>query len=440
MARTELNSVGIYIDSSIKPINLLSSTARVETPFIKVTIGNYTFGVYDKAVGEGVDEQGVFKSHKIQFPNFVQQLDVKKINGQVNNYTLTLKYPITEASDPNFFEKVFSSVSQSRKIVFSYGDFSLPTFYYKNEQAIITDIKTSFSIQTSVITYTVSAVSSCAMVSAGAFSFVHKFAKPSDIIKEVLYNKKYGLQEIFYGMADQAQVEANSLILGDDKAVSISLKTNISILDYLSYLVSCMTPMSDTKENIYKQAIYSLVVIDDTTGTFNGPYFKIVKVEKSNSSDINKLATYEVDIGYPAANVVLSFDVENNENYSILYKYNQTLTNENYSQRINDNGELEQIYAPMITSSNPLHETTEADRTWWTSVTQYPIKASLQLKGLLRPAILMTYVKLNVWFFGRKHISSGLYIITQQTDSVSVSGFSTTLKLTRVSGDDNYIV
>ena len=39
-------------------------------------------------------------------------------------------------------------------------------------------------------------------------------------------------------------------------------------------------------------------------------------------------------------------------------------------------------------------------------MTEFPITATLTLKGLTRPSILMTYVKLNVWFAGgQKHIS-----------------------------------
>ena len=99
-------------------INLLGSTSRVETPFIKVTIGNYTFGVYDKKTVRGVDIQGLYKYNKIQYPNYVQSLSITKINGKVNTYVLELKYPIKENDDPNFIEKVLSSVSQTRKIVF----------------------------------------------------------------------------------------------------------------------------------------------------------------------------------------------------------------------------------------------------------------------------------------------------------------------------------
>ena len=68
-------------------------------------------------------------------------------------------------------------------------------------------------------------------------------------------------------------------------------------------------------------------------------------------------------------------------------------------------------------------------------MTQYPITAQLTIKGLLRPSILMSYVKINTYFFGHKHISSGLYIITKQEDSISDQGYRTTLNLTRVGGD-----
>lgn len=36
------------------------------------------------------------------------------------------------------------------------------------------------------------------------------------------------------------------LIAGDDKEVSIDAKRNISPIDYISYLVSCMVPGSTT--------------------------------------------------------------------------------------------------------------------------------------------------------------------------------------------------
>ena len=66
-------------------------------------------------------------------------------------------------------------------------------------------------------------------------------------------------------------------------------------------------------------------------------------------------------------------------------------------------------------------------------MTRYPIAATIKLQGLLRPATLMQYVRLNVLFpGGKKHISSGLYIVTKQLDEIGESGYFTTLSLTRI--------
>jgi hypothetical protein len=90
----------------------------------------------------------------------------------------------------------------------------------------------------------------------------------------------------------------------------------------------------------------------------------------------------------------------------------------------------------MITNSTQYGTTSEASKAWWSYMTQYPISAKLTIKGLLKPAILMSYVKINTYFFGRKHISSGLYIITKQEDQIDSSGYKSTLSITRISGDE----
>lgn len=415
-------------------VNLLNTTSRVETPFIKVTIGTYTFGKYDNRTVRGIDSQGVYKYNKIQYPNYIQSLSITKINGKVNTYSLVLKYPITERDDPNFMEKVFSSVSQTRKIIFSYGDLSLPSFVYRDEEAIITDVQSQFGIADSTITYKVSAVSGALKLTAGTFNFRERTAKPSDVIKEILFDKTYGLQEIFYGMRDRTLVESTGLIPGDDKVVRLYMKTNISILDYLSYLVTCMAPLYSESSSTIKKGVYVLSIVDDISGSYEGPYFKITHIGEGQYSSI--LETYEVDIGFPSQNVVVSFQVMNNQNYSIFHDFAEQITQEHYVERINDEGELERVYAPLISSSNNLFLTTEAEKTWWSKVTSYPIQATLILKGLLRPALLMTHIKLNVYFFGKKHIASGLYVITKQIDQVDASGFRTSLTLMRIDADE----
>jgi hypothetical protein len=415
-------------------ISLLGNTSRIETPFVKITIGNYTFGVFQKIKGMEKDETGFYEAVKIIYPNYIKSLQITKINGEVNTYTLNISYPITPEDDPNFFEKVFSSVSNTRKIVFSYGDMSLPTFIYKNEEAIITDIKSNFNIQSSVISYIISAVSSAVLLKSGCYSFINNMIpkKPSDEIKKLLYNKDYGLQDIFYGMNNADLVNSKGLIAGDDKKVIIESKTNISALDYLTYLVSCMVPASSDATSIKQKDIYIMTIIDDTTGEFGGPYFKITKTTK----DISQSTAYEIDIGYPTANIVTAFNIDNNENYSIFYNWQKQLNDKDYVYRINSDGTETLEYAPIISSRNDNYKTRVSDQTWWTKITEYPISVSITFKGLIRPAILMTYVRLKVYFFGWKHISSGLYIVTKQQDVIDESGYRTTLNLTRIASDD----
>lgn len=420
-------------------LSLLSSLNRIETPSIKVTIGEHTFGVYSK------------KDNEIVYPNFIQSLQVKRVNGQVNTYTLVMSYPITEKDDPNFFDKVLSSVSKTRKIIISCGDLSNPfysetdkNYTYSNEEALITSIQERVNVKSAVIQYTINAVSSAYIMKAGAFTFSERVAKPSDVIKELLQTRYYGLTDIFTGMKDYDTVLSQGLIPGDDDEVLLELQTNVSVLDYLSYLVGCMKTKAVVKDSIQQGVFYVLTIVDGTTTaikdeknnfTFNGPYFKIVKSAK----DEDAYDVYNIDIGFPSKDIVTSFDIIDNDNYTLLYDYQGQINENKYVQRIDDNGKFEQVYAPVISSGNSKYRTTEYDKTWWTKVTEFPIKASITLKGLLRPAILMSHVRVNMYFYGRKYAyGSGLYIITEHVDNIDSSGFRTTLQLTRVGGDREY--
>ena len=193
-----------------------------------------------------------------------------------------------------------------------------------------------------------------------------------------------------------------------------------------------MTDTSDTSNEIVNKTKYVITMYDDITNEFNGPYFKVTKITKN----ISELNTYTIDIGYPGQNIVTGFNVNDDETYSMLYDYSESINQSKYSYRINDSGNIESIYSPPLTKSDYLLRTTSAEKNWWTNVTQYPITATLTIKGLLRPAILMNYLKVNVWFFGRKHISSGIYLITKQRDTINSSGYRTELTLTRIGAVD----
>lgn len=410
-------------------ISLLDNPIRVSTPFVKVTIGDYTFGVYNETKKITKDNSGMYKLCAFQYPNYIQNLQVQKINGKVNTYTLIIRYPITQSSDPNFFEKVFSSVSKSRKIKFSYGDLSAPKFLYKDEEAIITGVTNNFDINSAVIQYNVTAVSSGILATAGAYNFVSSkytgYKQPSSVIKQVLRdNSQFGLLDIFTGMRNMDLVESMGLIRSDDKMVNLEAKKNINVLDYIKYLVSNMRS-ADGK------GVYTMVVVDSTSDVLNGPYFRVV----SSSASGDSLDTYDLKIGYPSNNVVQSFSIDNNESFSILYNYNKQINTNEYVTRIDDWGNSNEIYSPNITSNNDEQLTNSNDYNWWKNVTQYPISASLTIRGVLRPAILMSKVRLSVLFYGKTHISSGEYIINKQVDNIGLDGCWTTLNLVRVGGD-----
>ena len=422
--------------------SLLASNARIQVPWIKVSIGDYTFGIFSKTSKNEKDENGnYYTSFNVQYPNFVQSLNITKINGQINQYELSLIYPVTQTSDPNFFEKVLSSVSKTRKIVFSYGDMSMPTYIYKNEEAIITKVKQSFNLKGGgEISYSISAVSSAALSAGGNWTFQGTRAKPSEIIKKVLRNTKYGLRDLFYGMNDS---NIDYLIDGDDKEVDIGSKRNISALDYINYLVGCMIPQGFTTTQYSGTDIYILTLHDDTTYDnkgfsdldVTGPYFRV----KRHSYKTNKSDAFQIDIGFGnTGTIVTDFSVLDDEGYALLYDYNAKLNTESYVQRIDNKGKLQEVWSPSTTSKNDDFITRPEDIVWWTKMTQYPIKASITVQGLLRPAILMSHVRLNVIYpGGRKHVSSGLYLVTQQRDTIDGNGYRTQLQLTKIAGDNS---
>lgn len=158
----------------------------------------------------------------------------------------------------------------------------------------------------------------------------------------------------------------DTLIRGDDAAVEIPTKTNITVLDYITYLVSCMVPSGKTSKENRTNDIYVLVIHDDTSydkfyydSTISGPYFEIKRV----SHTMEHTDAYTIDVGYNTSTIVTNFSIENSENYSILYDYQQNLNPQQYIRRINADGKWEDIYAPTSTSSTNYLTETE-DITW----------------------------------------------------------------------------
>lgn len=414
-------------------MQLLTTPTLVESPFIEVKIGDYTFGSYTR---EGSMERAL-STARVTYPNYMESLRITKVNGAVNQYVLSMNYKIQAGDDPNLIDKIFSSVSNSRKIKLTYGDWNSPSFIYRDEEALITKVDSNVNFQQSLISYTVYCTSSAVPLKSKVYDFGgYQSAKPSDVILDLLFNKPiYGLQKIFYGMSSEELVLSKGLIPTDDKAVNIKAQKDIDIVSYLNYLVACMAS-NTANENFIKDATYHLILRDDVSGEVEGPYFKIVKINTTANSLVLRNA-YEVDVGFPDNTLVMNFQINNNNAWAILYNYARTENLEQYTYKIDNQGNMVMDRSPNVMTSNVYKETTEASKTWWTQMTQFPITATLTIKGILRPVMLMEYVKVNAVFYGQRHISSGLYVITKQEDDIGKGGYKTTLSLLRVAGDED---
>ena len=417
-------------------MELLTTPTLVESPFIIVKIGDYTFGAYKgsrRSAGEGFSSE-----LNVTYPNYMDSINITKVNGAVNTYTIKMVYGITQDSDPNLLEKVFGSIADSWKITISYGDWNSPSFIYKEESAIITKILSNIDFASNKITYTLNCTSDSLQLISDIRDFpARKNKKPSDVIKELLYDRSYNLLDIFKGMKKESLVKSANLIDSSDKRVDIPAVKSVNVLTYINYLVNSMIPIEDTDPNQQiGTAKYYLTIVDDTKNKFGGAYFKVSKVGTAVGA-IQSYDTYTVDIGYPGNDLVTGFNLKDDNSYAILYKYSGEVAQTNYINRIDNDGNMTTEFSPAITRNKTIMQPTAANKSWWTQLTQFPISATLTIKGLLRPAMLMSYVRVNSVFYGNKHSSSGLYIITKQEDSISASsGYRTTLTLQRIGGDE----
>lgn len=385
----------------------------IETPYVSVTFGGYTFGLKNTI-------NPVTLTRDI---DYVTNLTIKKqASGQVNMYTLTLVYVIKPGDDPNKIDKILG-IDQTRKIVFSYGDLSQPTLTYRNEEAIITNVKPSIDVLNAKITYTITATSIVTLNYAIKRNYDSVVAQPSSQIFDLLYtDTSNGLLELFPGMADRASVEAKRLIARTDKVVQIEAQQNVSPLERLKSLVSQMQSSNNS--------FYGLVIHDcsDEAKTLDGQWFEVI-----DSSLRPEKYSLDVDIGYPSNTKVFDFQVNNDTSFALITEYSSNLESSRIIN-VNDTGNFEYSSDPSFVVRNG--QPNEILKSWWKTMTSYPVSASLRIRGLIVPAILAETIRVNVVFFGRKYNYSGKYMVTGQTDVISTAGYRTTLDLLRIEGDE----
>lgn len=407
-----------------KAANLVSIPTLVQSPFIIANIGGVTFGTFS----------GNYRTNAT-YPNYMESMSVTKVNGTVNTYTLNFHYQVATGQDPNLLDKIFSRATKDRRIILQYGDWMAPNYIYKEEQCIITNVTTRLNMSSSSLDYTLQCTSDAIGLNSTQFNFPARNAKPSDVILQLLSNSKYGLKDVFTGMRNKNVVLSKNLIASNDKKVQLLPQNNTTILNYLNYLVGCMVDNKTPEENKLSTSKYFLTINDDYNNDLGGTYFKVSEVS-ANAAVYNATDTYELDINYPGDNFVTEFSLNNDQSWAILYEYAGDVKQEEYTYNIRDDGTIETLSSPSLLTSSLTNDKSAYKTQWWSYMTEFPITATLTLKGLTRPSMLMTYVKLNVWFAGgQKHISSGTYIITKQTDSITSAGYTTTLTLLRVGGD-----
>lgn len=406
------------------------SDAFVEAPFVELVLGDYVIGSY--------------KSSTDDYPNYIKGLNVRKINGEINQYEISLVYQIRYGEDPNKIDKLLSKVRYN-KIGIRYGD-CMSGGIFKDYEAVISNVVANRDYAGSRISYTIYAISACHYVTSYRTNFPAVIDKPSNVIRKVLWESGETsrlLQEAFPGMKDRLSVESRGLLPNNDAVLNISEKINVTPIEYINFLVSAMvgavgrvasdmaamienvvSTVGDEIDDILSRLPFYITYEDDEEGA----YFRIDEFDKKASKTTITNNVFEVYVGYPDDNYILNFSINNDSSWALLYN-NGAVASE-YVYDINNNGEGTYRYSPNRNSAS--NSLTETEKNWWNQMVTHPITAELTLRGLLKPVNLMDYIDVHVVFYGQEHITSGTYVITAQQDVLNGSGFVTKLSLTRV--------
>lgn len=392
--------------------NLLSFPTLVEAPFIELSFNGVVIGGYGNA-GD-------------KYPNYITSLNIEKINGRINQYTINLVYQIRPGEDPNAIDKLLSRTGYTNTLKIRYGDAAIGT-YFKEEEAVIMGATHQEDPTASKITYSIKAVSSLARIQNSSYTFSAKTAKPSSELFYLLYENPETSKEllaVFPGMSNRSQVASLNLIPTNDKEIVIPGGNNMSGVERLNQVVSYMQNLSNPHSS------YFLTFLDDK-GKLGGSVFKItelVPIEASASKD-ELSNSYYVDVGYPGNNFVTNFSVTDNLYWPIYFKYSGSIPKYNYN--IDRMGNLQKEPVNALTLNRYL-ETDVTRMNWWQSLTAFPISATLTIKGLMKPTMLMENVFIYAQFYGEEDMTSGIYSIIGQQDKIDSSGYTTTLSLLRV--------
>lgn len=163
-------------------------------------------------------------------------------------------------------------------------------------------------------------------------------------------------------MQSLRQVEEEGFIASDDAVVEIEAKQNISVLDYLTYLVSCMRWVNDPADSNRKTCVYHIATFDDILNEYGGAYFKVVRYTSTSEALLeDQLDWVDVDIGYTNSANVVGFTINDDESFAILYDYNDTLNYNEYRYDIDAEGNLNVNKMSRVALNRELDKTTRIE-------------------------------------------------------------------------------
>ena len=390
--------------------DLLSYPNLVEAPFIEVELNGVTIGGY------GNEED--------LYPNHIVSLEIDKINGRINQYTINITNQVRQGEDPNFIDSLLSRTGIRNKVKIKYGDSAYGAFY-KEDEAYIIDATFKEDVTSSRIDYSIKAVSSVVEIQETRFNFPAIQSKPSTEIIKLLYDDKKTsslVKDVLKGMENKQQTLAKGYIPTDDAELFIPGCDEASVEDRLKQLVSYMY------DPVSPESSYFLSFED--SGDDNA-YFKITKVSRTANTDDAVKNCYYVDVGYPGNSFVTNFSISSDVYWPMFKNYSDEIPN--YSYDIDYNGNLITKEVSPITIDDNFNTHSIRLERWWGFVSSYPISATLTIKGLMKPILLIENVYIHAQFYGKKDIAEGIYTIVGQHDSISGNGYTTTLTLLKVS-------
>lgn len=396
-------------DRQLVRASLSSYPNLVEAPYIEIDLNGITIGGYNH--------------QEDKFPNHVNSLEIDKINGRINQYTISLSHQVRAGEDPNFIDSLLSRTGVRNKIKIKYGDSAYGAFF-REDEAYIIDATYNEDVVSAKINYTLKAVSSVGAIQQAYFNFPGIESKPSTEIIKMLYTNKTTskpLLDLLGGMQNKLTVLNKGYIPTDDATMYIPGGSNMSLTERLQQLVSYMHDPNDPTSS------YFLTFQDDAQ---NNGLFKITKVKKTGKGLTMPKNCYYLDVGYPGDSYVTNFSLDNDVYWPMYFEYAGSF--ERYNYDIDYSGNLIKTKINPLTIDSKYQSIDTKRMNWWNFVNSYPVSASVTIKGLMKPIVLMENVYVYAQFYGKEDLASGLYSITGQHDSISGGGCTTTLQLLRV--------